>query len=152
MAVHDFLAQANPTTPSTCWADIQLMEPGYVARSWSRREASGGGTANGTHGFAGFGPASIRLSDRWNCDSADELAGPPRLADSPKCNASTCCVPCTRIFPKWSGARCTNRTLADLLFQTAQHQLDLPDSYRQMCRIPSSNLLRPRWDSAYTQT
>jgi asparagine synthase (glutamine-hydrolysing) len=28
VAIHDFLAQGYPTTPATCWADIQLMEPG----------------------------------------------------------------------------------------------------------------------------
>jgi asparagine synthase (glutamine-hydrolysing) len=28
VAVHDFLAQGYPTTPATCWADIQLIEPG----------------------------------------------------------------------------------------------------------------------------
>jgi asparagine synthase (glutamine-hydrolysing) len=32
VAIHDFLAQGYPTTPSTCWADISLLEPG----TWMR--------------------------------------------------------------------------------------------------------------------
>ena len=28
IAIHDYLAQGYPTTPDTCWQDIQLMEPG----------------------------------------------------------------------------------------------------------------------------
>jgi len=28
VAIHDYLGQGYPTTPATCWADIQLLEPG----------------------------------------------------------------------------------------------------------------------------
>ena len=28
VAVHDYLAQGYPITPATCWADIQMLEPG----------------------------------------------------------------------------------------------------------------------------
>lgn len=28
VAIHDFLGQGYPTTPATCWANIQLVEPG----------------------------------------------------------------------------------------------------------------------------
>ena len=28
IAIHDYLAQGYPITPATCWADIQMLEPG----------------------------------------------------------------------------------------------------------------------------
>jgi asparagine synthase (glutamine-hydrolysing) len=49
VAVHDYLAQGHPTTPDTCWAEIQMLEPGTwlqvgpagerTGRFWSWRSA-----------------------------------------------------------------------------------------------------------------
>jgi asparagine synthase (glutamine-hydrolysing) len=53
VAVHDYLAQGYPTTPATCWADIQLMEPA----TWLE-----------------IGPEGVRKGTYWEWQSRENLS------------------------------------------------------------------------------
>jgi asparagine synthase (glutamine-hydrolysing) len=41
VAVHDYLSQGHPTTPETCWAEIQMLEPGTWLQIGPSGERSG---------------------------------------------------------------------------------------------------------------